>query len=367
MAGSEKLNVSKKTKLKIILGCFAVVAVIITIGLGYALQPLLIAFGLSYLVFPLIIRLEKRGLNRIISVTLMFLFMAGALVFSVMAVMPKLAEETGSFLRELPENSVRALKMLENFAGQAGIELNLSKRGVDGLIKEQLTQLSADAISRLTGTVSGLFSNVIKWLLAILNIFLVPLFFFFLIIDYEKLKREIKSYIPVKYLPLARDYMGRINRILSGYIRGKLVVAVILGLLYGLGLHLIGLKFGFVIGFAAGVLSIIPYVGSFIGFIAAVIMGLAYYKGVGLLVWIGVVFTIAQLLETYIITPRLVGESVGLNAFITILAIIIGGNLMGVMGIFIAIPVAAILQEILVDLRREYHRVLYEPVKNKKK
>ncbi len=367
VAKPKKLEMSKKTKLKIILGTFAVIALIITIGLGYALKPLLIAFGLSYLVFPLIIRLERRGLNRVLSVTLIFLLMTGALVFSVMAVMPKMVEDTSSFFRELPENSVKALRMAETIAQNAGIELNLSEHGIDGLIKQQAAQLSADAVSKITGTVSGFFSSVIKWLLAILNVLLIPLFFFFMIIDYEKMKEEIKSYIPVKYLPLAQDYMGRINRILSGYIRGKLVVAVILGLLYGLGLYFIGLKFGFVIGFAAGVLSIIPYVGSLIGFVAAVVMALAYYQGIGLLIGIGAVFTVAQLLESYIITPRLVGESVGLNAFITILAIIIGGNLMGVMGILISIPVAAILKEILVDLRKEYHMVLHEPVKEKKK
>ncbi|OPZ64342.1 MAG: AI-2 transport protein TqsA [Candidatus Aerophobetes bacterium ADurb.Bin490] len=367
VAKPKKLEMSKKTKLKIILGAFAVIALIITIGLGYALKPLLIAFGLSYLVFPLIIKLEKRGLNRVVSVTLIFLLMTGALVFSVMAVMPKMVEDTSSFFRELPENSVKALRMAETIAQNAGIELNLSEHGIDGLIKQQAAQLSADAVSKITGTVSGFFSSVIKWLLAILNVLLIPLFFFFMIIDYEKMKEEIKSYIPVKYLPLAQDYMGRINRILSGYIRGKLVVAFILGLLYGLGLYFIGLKFGFVIGFAAGVLSIIPYVGSLIGFVAAVVMALAYYQGIGLLIGIGVVFTVAQLLESYIITPRLVGESVGLNAFITILAIIIGGNLMGVMGILIAIPVAAILKEILVDLRKEYHLVLHEPVKGKRK
>jgi len=367
VAKPKKLEMSKKTKLKIILGAFAVIALIITIGLGYALKPLLIAFGLSYLVFPLIIKLEKRGLNRVVSVTLIFLLMTGALVFSVMAVMPKMVEDTSSFFRELPENSVKALRMAETIAQNAGIELNLSEHGIDGLIKQQAAQLSADAVSKITGTVSGFFFSVIKWLLAILNVLLIPLFFFFMIIDYEKMKEEIKSYIPVKYLPLAQDYMGRINRILSGYIRGKLVVAFILGLLYGLGLYFIGLKFGFVIGFAAGVLSIIPYVGSLIGFVAAVVMALAYYQGIGLLIGIGVVFTVAQLLESYIITPRLVGESVGLNAFITILAIIIGGNLMGVMGILIAIPVAAILKEILVDLRKEYHLVLHEPVKGKRK
>lgn len=361
---------SPKTKLKIILSCFAAVAVLVIMGLGYALEPLLISFALAYLTYPIIHKLEKKGVNRIIAVTLIFVLLTAGIIFSFMAVLPRMISDTGSFLKELPDNSAKALIMVDTFASNVGLELNISENGIDGLIKQQVSRLSADAVGKITGTVSGFFSNILKWMLAVLNILLIPLFFFFMIYDYEKVKEEIKSYIPLKYIPLAQNYMGRINRILSGYIRGKLVVALILGLLYGAGLYAIGLKFGFVIGFAAGVLSIIPYVGSLIGFVAAVVMGLAYYEGIGLLIGIGVVFTVAQLLESYIITPHLVGNSVGLSAFVIILAIIIGGNLMGVMGIFIAIPVAAILKEVLTDLRKEYHKVLHEPeqtVKAKKK
>lgn len=353
---------SKRAKLIIIMSFFAGTAILVTVGLGYALEPLLIAFALAYLIYPLIIKLEKKGVNRIVAVTLIFILSGAAVVFSVMAVLPRMISDTGNFLKELPDNSAKALIMVETFAAKAGVELNISENGIDGLIKQQVSQLSADAVGKITGTVSGLFSNILKWMLAVLNILLIPLFFFFMVYDYEKVKEEIKSYIPLKYIPMAQNYMGRINRILSGYIRGKLVVALILGLLYGAGLYAIGLKFGFVIGFAAGVLSIIPYVGSLIGFVAAVVMGLAYYEGIGLLIGIGVVFTVAQLLESYIITPHLVGNSVGLSAFVIILAIIIGGNLMGVMGIFIAIPVAAILKEVLVDFRKQYHLLLHEPV-----
>lgn len=333
---------------------------VIIIGLGYAFEPFLISFVLAYLFFPLIKKLESAGINRIAAVSFILLVLVVAVVFVVMAVLPGMLRESSDFLRELPENLVKALNMAEKIAAKAHITLDLSGKGTEELIRGQVSKLSADALAKATGAISGVFTNIFKWLLAILNILIIPLFFFFMMMDYEKVRDEIKSYIPVKYLPLAHEYMVRINRILSGYVRGKLVVALVLGLLYGIGLEVIGLKYGFLIGFGSGILSIIPYVGSLIGFAAAVVMGLAYYSGLGLLAGVVIVFTAAQLVESYIITPKLVGDSVGLSAFVIILSIIIGGNLMGVTGILLAIPAAAILKFILVDLKKEYQILMKE-------
>ncbi len=349
---------TKKTKLKIILVFFAAIAAAVIIGLGYALEPFLIAFVFAYIFYPVILKLEKRGISRIISVSVIIALIGAITVYAVITFVPPAINETIAFLRELPSNSVKAVYKLEALALKYGIDLQLTDYGVHELVKTQASMLSSGAIAKASGAVTGIFTGILKTLLAILNVLLIPLFFFFMIIDYELIKNEIKSYIPKKYMPIARDYMGRINKILDGYIKGKLVVAVILGLMYGIGLHIIGLKFGFVIGFSAGLLSIIPYVGSIIGFVAAFVMGLAYYQGPLMFVWICVVFLIAQILETYWLTPHLVGNSVGLSAFVSILAIIIGGNLMGVLGIFIAIPLAALLREVLIDLRREYHELM---------
>lgn len=356
----------KNNKLIIIFVVLAAVAVFVIAGLGYAFEPLLLSFVIAYLVFPAIKKLEKTGVNRVVAVSVILAVMTAMMVFFIIAFVPWILGEAGSFLKELPENMAKAIKMAELFASKAGLNLDLSGKGFDRLISDQAALLSSDILGQATGAVKGIFTNVFKWLLALLNILIIPLFFFFIVNDYEKIRNEVKSYIPAKFMPVAHNYMARINRILSGYIRGKLVVALVLGLMYGAGLHIIGLKYGFMIGFATGVLSIIPYLGSIIGFFAAVIVGLAYYQGIWLLVGIGIVFTVAQLLESYIITPKLVGDSVGISAFATILSIIIGGNLMGVTGILIAIPVAAILKEVLIDLKHQYHFLMKSGVNKKR-
>lgn len=354
---------SKNSRIAIILIIFGLFAALIITGLDYALGPLLFAFFLAYLVFPAISKLEKHGLNRIAAVSIIFTLLLAVITAFVMAFVPWMVKEGGRFFSELPDNVTKAVNVAEKLTDRIGLRFFGENNNLKEFLRDQVGALSEDAASRLASAVSGVFSNVAKWIIALLNVLLLPLFFYFFIMDYEKIKDEIKGYIPGKYMALAREYAGRANRILSGYIRGKLVVAFILGLLYGAGLHLIGLQYGFLIGFVSGILSILPYVGSLLGFAAAIIMGLADYQGIFLLIGIVAIFSAAQVLENYVITPRLVGDSVGLSPFVIILVIIIGGNLMGVIGIFAAIPIAAFLKELLVDLRGYYHRLLAEPVK----
>jgi predicted PurR-regulated permease PerM len=121
-----------------------------------------------------------------------------------------------------------------------------------------------------------------------------------------------------------------------------------------IGLSIVGLKFGFIIGLLAGLVSIIPYAGFSLGFLASITMALANYSGPNLLIGIVVIFVVVQVLEGLVITPKLVGDKVGLSAFITMLALIIGGNLFGLVGMIIAIPCAAIIKSLISDLKREY-------------
>jgi len=175
--------------------------------------------------------------------------------------------------------------------------------------------------------------------------------------DFEKIANGLKSFVPPAYLPKLKHYAKLSNTVLSGYIRGQLMVALILGVLYAIGLSLVGLKFGLLIGLLAGLISIIPYAGFTIGFATALFVGLANFTGWGPIVGIAAVFTAVQALESTVITPNLVGDKVGLSAFATMLALIIGGNLFGLVGMIIAIPLAAIAKAILSELKEEYKKL----------
>ena len=167
----------------------------------------------------------------------------------------------------------------------------------------------------------------------------------------------MKSFVPKSFLPKLTHYLNLGNVVLSGYIRGQLMVALALSVLYATGLSMVGLKFGVLIGLLSGLISIIPYAGFSIGFVTAIVMGLAHYSGMGQIAGIITVFVVVQALEGILITPKLVGDKVGLSAFATILVLIIGGNLFGLMGMLMAIPFAAIIKSILKELKREYQQL----------
>jgi predicted PurR-regulated permease PerM len=219
--------------------------------------------------------------------------------------------------------------------------------------------VSGALIKTLAGGVQQVFSGVAQGLIAVLNLCLIPLFFFYLINDYEKMSANLKSFVPPTLQPRLAKYLRLSNAVLSGYIRGQLMVALVLGVLYAAGLSLVGLKFGVLIGFVSGLMSIIPYAGFTLGFIAALVVAMANYTGMTPVFGVVVVFVSVQLLESLWVTPKLVGDKVGLSALATTLALIIGGNWFGMVGMMVAIPVAAIVKAVLAEVKAEYHQLLY--------
>lgn len=330
---------------------------LVIVGLGSALVPLLIAFGLAYLLFPLIKKIEKFGIKRHYTVSGVFLLLTliGSLLF--LTIVPELYSDAKNFLQELPDNTIKVIDKLEIIAGDYGYRSDISKESLKAFIIGHTSDVSGSFLKGVGSTISGVFTSGTHWLLLILNIFLIPLFFFYMVNDFEKLSNGLKSYIPLSMLPKISHYSKLGNEVLSGYIRGQLLVAVILSVLYGVGLFIAGVRFGILIGFVSGLISIIPYAGFTLGFLAAIMIGLANYNGMGPIIGILIVFVVVQTLEGTIITPKLVGNKVGLSAFATMLALIVGGNLFGIVGMLVAIPLTAVLKTILVDLKKEYQNL----------
>ncbi len=330
---------------------------IIVVGLGTALTPLVVAFCLAYLLFPLIRKIELLGVKRHFTVVGVFVFISLFSVLLAVSIVPDLITDSLNFVREMPQTAASFIDRIEDFASDYGYEVQINKETVKTFVIEHTSEISSTLLKGVTGAFKGLFSNAFHWLLAILNLFLIPLFFFYVINDYEAISASFKFFIPPSIRPKINRYLKLTNDVLSGYIRGQLLVAGLLSLLYGLGLTIVGLKFGFLIGFVSGLLSIIPYAGFTIGFLTSLVVGLSHYSGLGPIIGIIAVFTIVQALEGTVITPRLVGNKVGLSALATMLALIIGGNLLGLGGMLIAIPLTAVLKNLIVELKKEYQNL----------
>lgn len=352
MTHHKTMNIQFKNTL-IFTALFGIIFVLF-FALGDALIPLLLAFFMAYLLFPLIIKLERRGLNRNASIFILFTLIFGAVAGASVLVIPSLISDGKELVEKMPALTVKAVQKVELIGDGLGIDLDLSRNAIEGHVREHLGAVIDGVRSWGSKILGHTFSGITNWILAILNLFLIPLFFFYLVNDFEKISGEIKSLIPRNLLPKLEHYAGLSNRALSGYIRGQLMVAFCLAILYAIGLFAVGLKFGLLIGIISGLISIIPYAGLMLGFITAVIVALANYTGPGVLIGLSLVFIIVQALEGTIITPKLVGDKVGLSSLATMLALIVGGNLFGVVGMLLAIPCASILKSILADLKEEY-------------
>ncbi len=326
-------------------------------GLGDTFIPLLVSFGIAYLVFPLVKKLESQGIKRNYAVPVVFagIFISVVIVFAL--ILPGLISDSRALLKELPSSSIKAIDKVEAVASNFGYELDLSKDSISAYIKSHISEFSGGLLKSISMGLKSSFLGVANWLIAILNLFLIPLFFFYVINDYEKISEEIKSFIPKSVLPKLTHYFDLSNQVLSGYIRGQLMVALVLAILYAIGLYIVGLRFGVLIGLFSGLISIIPYAGFSLGFLTAIIIALANNAGLGPIIGIAAVFTVVQSLEGIFITPKLVGNKVGLSALATMLALIIGGNLLGLVGMLAAIPVAAICKTLIGDLKAEYQQL----------
>jgi predicted PurR-regulated permease PerM len=211
-----------------------------------------------------------------------------------------------------------------------------------------------DLISPALKLVRQAFTSTVGFVLAILGYLIIPVYLFYLLADMEQLKGFVESFVPERHRPAYREKLGEVDAVLSGFIRGQLSVCAILALLYRIGLYWIGIDLAIAIGALAGITFILPYVGTILGICLSVVMALLkFHDALHPLLCLGW-FGLVQLLEGTVITPRIVGDRVGLHPLVAIVALLIGGQLFGIMGMLLAVPVTAVLQVFLRSLAAWY-------------
>jgi predicted PurR-regulated permease PerM len=215
---------------------------------------------------------------------------------------------------------------------------------------QQARSMSPDLIKPLLAFLQKAFSSTIGLILALLGYFIIPVYLFYLLADWPQLKQFVESFIPERYRNAYAEKLGEVDTVLAGFIRGQLSVCAILAVLYSIGLYFIGIDLAIAIGTLAGITFIIPYVGTVIGIILSVIMAfLKFHDILHPLLCLGW-FCLVQGLEGMVITPKVVGDTVGLHPLVAIVALLIGGQVFGIMGMLLAVPVTAILQVFLRSL-----------------
>lgn len=305
-------------------------------ALGDVILPFVVGGALAYFLDPVADRLERLGLSRVASTSLISLVALGAIVLAFLLVVPALVREAVALAGAAPD-IFRQLQaaLTERFPDLVDGESQLRQTlaGLGETVKSQGLALVNGLVGRAMGVVNFLVFLVIA-----------PVVAFYMLLDWDKMIARIDMLLPRDHAPVIRDLAAQVDAVLAGFVRGQMTVCGILAVYYAGALALVGLQYGLVIGVTAGLVSFIPYVGAILGGVLAI--GLALYQFWGQPEWIlavVVIFVIGQILEGNVLVPRLVGGSVGLHPVWLLLALSVFGALFGFVGMLVAVPVAAIM------------------------
>ncbi len=323
------------------------------------LTPFVMAALLGWLGDPLVDRLQRAGRSRNVAVTLVFVAMTLLVVLALLLLVPVIEEQITTLIEALPHYRDwfvgTALPWLER---RLGIQLTvwLDPNRIITLVREHWEQAGGVAATML-GYLSRSGFAVLAW---VANIVLLPVLTFFLLRDWDVFVERAASLVPRKHIDTVSRLAQESSEVLGGFLRGQLLVMVILGIMYGLGLWLVGLDLGILIGIIAGLFTFVPYLGPTSGVVFGVIAALVQYGDWKHVVGVLAVFGIGQVIESYWLTPKLVGDRIGLHPVAVIFAVLAGGQLFGFLGMLLALPVAAIANVLLRYAHERYtHSKLY--------
>jgi predicted PurR-regulated permease PerM len=317
-------------------GIAAAVFVFLLWFLGDVLAPFLLGGAIAYLLDPVADWLERHGFSRLWATAAITLFAVLTFVLLLVLVVPTLARQATALVETAPQMFDNLeLFVIERFpwAIEEGSVLRRSLDDIGEGIRARGGQFIQAAVTSLGGLVSIVALFVI-----------VPVVSFYLLMDWDRLIAQVDNLLPREHAPTIRHLAGEIDATLSGFVRGQGLVCLILGTYYAAAMMAVGLPFGVVIGFTAGILTFIPYVGAIVGGVLA--LGVALFEFWGdwwMLVVVWAIFQSGQFVEGNILTPKLVGDSVGLHPVWLIFALSAFGALFGFVGLLVAVPVAAVI------------------------
>lgn len=332
-----------------------IATIVTTAALVYLLAPILTPFFLAallaYVANPLVTYLARWRVPRTLAVVIVFALAVALIVVLVLFLVPMAYRQLAQFAQKVPQYLDGAqqtlLPRLEAFIGQP---LPVDFEDLRGVIVSNWQEIAQFLRNALANFIASSF----RFGGFLVNLLLVPLVAFYLLLDWDTVLKNTSQLFP----PSARATITRLaaetDEVLSSFLRGQLLVMLILAAVHTVGLLLIGLDLALPIGVLAGLLSFVPFLGFIVGIVAAAIAADLQFHDPVVLLWVALVFVIANLLEGYVLSPYLVGRRIGLHPIAVIFAVLAGGTLFGFLGVLLALPAAAALKVWLRYLHRSY-------------
>ena len=328
----------------------AAIAVVVWL-LGPVLTPFIVAAVLAYVLHPLVERLARRRVPRVVAVTIVEVAAIVIVLAVMLLIVPILSKQLPLLREQIPLLADRANTQLSPWLARFGIDVALDTASIKAFV---LKYLDANLEDWLTTALSSARIGGSILLAVLGNVVLVPMVLFYLLMDWNNLVARVGSLIPPRLRERTHSFMDECDLTLGQYLRGQLLVMVVLAVFYSVGLALFGFDLAVPVGVFTGLAVFIPYVGFGLGLVLALISGVLQFTGWHGIVGVAVVFGIGQIIESFILTPMLVGDRIGMSPLTVIFALLAFGHLFGFVGVLIALPVSAVLVVAVRRLRAAY-------------
>jgi predicted PurR-regulated permease PerM len=303
------------------------------------LLPFVLGMAVGYFLDPFVNRLERMGVSRAVAAGALLVVFFAIVTLVIVLVAPIVVEQATALAQRLPDLAgwVRdsVLPTIDRLARRLGL-------------RTPLAQPSMEIVQRFAGVLSGFAGGLLSGGLALVNVIallaITPVVAFYLLRDWPKIIADVDGWLPREYRDTIHEQARRIDAVLAGFARGAALSCLALAAFYAIALSIAGLDFGVLIGIVAGLLSFVPYVGTIVGFTSSV--GVALFQFWPDWVWVAVVaaiFVVGQVLQDYVLAPRLIGPQVGLHPLWLIFAVLAGGALFGFLGVLLAVPACAVI------------------------
>lgn len=324
--------------------------------LGPILMPFVVAAILAYIFNPWLdcltrCKIKGWGLPRSLAASLLIILLFASVLAIALIMLPILQKQIPLLHDQIPLFLNKINHIATPILQELGINTRIDSEGIKTLLSEHLSG-SGDVIGKAVLSSIKVGGTAVLGMLA--NIVLIPIVLFYLLVDWHALIERIRNMTPRRWLKQTQTWFCEIDELLAQYLRGQIMVMTLLAMYYSLALAIAGFDLALPVGVLTGLLVFIPYLGYGLGLFLALTSAVLQFEGMHGLVSVAIVYGIGQMLESFILTPKLVGERIGLHPLTVIFALMAFGQLFGFIGILIALPASAVLSVAVKHLRRAY-------------
>jgi predicted PurR-regulated permease PerM len=342
-------------RLLVFVAALALIALLL-VFFGDILQPLLLGMGIAYLLDPAVSWLSRHGVSRSFGAILIAFVAVLAVALALMFLVPRIVGEVQELVARLPAYNTTLRARVEPWIAELEARYPAQVAEARARIVTTFNENLPGLVARVAGWLGSLFASALGFVLFLLSLVFVPVFAFYLLVDWPRLRQSLLDLVPVPYRAVTVERLGEVNSALGSFLRGQLTIALILATINATGLVLLGVPFGLVVGLVAGLANLVPYMALVVGLVPALLLCWVEHQSWLHLLGVAGVFTGAQVLEGTVLSPRILSRHVDLHPVVVLLAVIVGGSLFGFLGMLVAVPTVAACQVFVRHWVAQYKR-----------